>query len=56
MKEEGNLFLIVLNYYIIIFKQQALGESYIVSPYWIASKKATIDPKNERDNECCKNY
>ena len=27
------------------------GESYIVSPDWIASKKATINPKNEKDNE-----
>ena len=24
------------------------AESYIVSPDWIASKKATINPKNER--------
>ena len=27
------------------------AESYIMSPYWIASKKATINPKNEKDNE-----
>ena len=27
------------------------GESYIVPPDWIASKKATINPKNEKDNE-----
>ena len=26
--------------------------SYIMSPDWIASKKATINPKNERDNKC----
>ena len=26
------------------------GESYIISPDWIASKKATIYPKNEKDN------
>ena len=26
-------------------------ESYITSPDWIASKKATINPKNEKDNE-----
>ena len=26
-------------------------ESYIISPDWIASKKATINPKNEKDNE-----
>ena len=30
------------------------GESYMVSPDWIASKKATINPKNEKDNECFK--
>ena len=28
------------------------GESYIVSPNWIASKKGSINPKNEKDNEC----
>ena len=27
------------------------AESYIVSPDWIASKKATINPKNEKDNK-----
>ena len=27
-------------------------ESYIPSPDWIASKKATINPKNEKDNKC----
>ena len=30
------------------------GESYIASPDWIASNKATINPKNEKDNECFK--
>ena len=30
------------------------GESYIMSPDWIGSKKATINPKNEKDNECFK--
>ena len=30
------------------------GESYIASPDWIASKKATINSKNEKDNECFK--
>ena len=25
-----------------------------MSPDWIASKKATINPKNEKDNECFK--
>ena len=29
-------------------------ESYIMSPDWIVSKKATINPKNEKDNECFK--
>ena len=28
------------------------AESYIVTPDWIASKKATISPKNEKDNKC----
>ena len=28
------------------------GESYIISPDWIVSKKATINPKNEKDNKC----
>ena len=27
-------------------------ESYIASPDWIADKKATINPKNEKDNKC----
>ena len=30
------------------------AESYIISPDWIASKKATINPKNEKDNKCFK--
>ena len=30
------------------------AESYITSPNWITSKKATINPKNEKDNECFK--
>ena len=30
------------------------GESYIMSPNWIASKKATINPKDQKDNECFK--
>ena len=29
-----------------------IAESYIPSPDWIASKKATINPKNEKDNKC----
>ena len=28
------------------------GGSYIASPDWIANKKATINPKNEKDNKC----
>ena len=28
------------------------AESYIVSPDWIASKKATIKPKNGKDDKC----
>ena len=28
------------------------AELYIASPDWIASKKATINPKNEKDNKC----
>ena len=27
------------------------AESYIITPDWIASKKATINPKNEKDNQ-----
>ena len=30
------------------------AESYIMSPDWILSKKATINPKNEKDIECFK--
>ena len=30
------------------------GESYLMSPDWIVSTKATINPKNEKDNECFK--
>ena len=28
------------------------AESYIICPDWIANKKATINPKNEKDNKC----
>ena len=28
------------------------AESYIISPDWITSKKATINPKNEKHNKC----
>ena len=27
------------------------AESYIMSPNWIVNKKATINPKNEKDNK-----
>ena len=30
------------------------GGSYVLSPDWIVSKKVTINPKNEKDNECLK--
>ena len=30
------------------------AESYIMSPDWLASKKATINPKNKKYNECFK--
>ena len=30
------------------------AESYIMSPDWIVSKKAAINPKTETDNECLK--
>ena len=28
------------------------AESYIITPDWIASKKVTINAKNEKDNKC----
>ena len=28
------------------------GESYMISPDWIVRKKATINPKNEKDSKC----
>ena len=44
----------VSDYYIIVFKKQTFrrAESYIISPDWIVIKKATINPKNEKDNKC----
>ena len=30
------------------------AESYVMSPNCIVSKKATINPKSEKDNECFK--
>ena len=54
MIEKVNLFLKILNYYIIISKKEkkSRAESYIMSPDWILSKKATISPKREKDNKC----
>ena len=40
----------LLNYE--LHKIDIRAESYIASPEWIASKKATINPKNEKDNKC----
>ena len=54
MKEEVNLFPIVLNYYDFQRIDIRRAESYIMPPDWIASKKASINPKNEKDNECFK--
>ena len=56
MKEEADLDMTVLGYYIIISKKINItrAESYILSPDWIASKKTTINSKNEKDNECFK--
>ena len=28
------------------------GGSYIGSPYWVKSKKITIDPINKKENKC----
>ena len=47
----------MLNYYYYYhFKKIDIrrAESYIISLDWIASKKATINPKNEKYNECFK--
>ena len=52
MKEEANLYLIVSNYYELHKIDIIRTESYIVSSDQIASKKATIHPKNEKDNKC----
>ena len=34
------------------FIKQTRAESYLITPDWIASKKATINPKNEKYNKC----
>ena len=54
IKEEANLSPIVLNYYNFQRIDIRTAESYIMSPDWMASKKATKNPKNEKDNECFK--
>ena len=45
---------IVLLYYYFQKIDIRRGESYIMSSDWIVSKKATINPKNEKDNKCFK--
>ena len=30
------------------------GESYVDSPKWLKDKRATINPKNKKDNKCFK--
>ena len=48
-----SLFLIVLTYYITIFKKTSLKRtrlSYIDSPEWLKNKKATVNSKNYDDN------
>ena len=47
-----NLYLEVLIFYHKISLNR--DGSYIVSPDWIKNKKATINPKNNKDNECFK--
>ena len=56
MKEEADLPMIVLDYLYYYFQRIDIrrGGSYITSPDWIANKKATINPKNEKDDECFK--
>ena len=45
---------VALLYYYFSKTDIKIGESYIMSPDWIVSKKVTINPKNEKDNECFK--
>ena len=44
----------MLLYCLIIFRKKNIrrGESYTVSPNWLANKGATINPKNKKDNKC----
>ena len=43
---------VVLLYYYFQKIDIRRGESYMISPDWIVRKKATINPKNEKDNKC----
>ena len=52
MKEEVSHESVALLYYYFQKVDIRRGESYIMSPNWIVSKKATINPKNEKDNKC----
>ena len=55
--ERGSEFIpdsVELLYYHFQRKDIRRAESYIISPDWIARTKATINPKNEKDNECFK--
>ena len=38
--------------YYIHHKISSKGKSYIESPEWLKNKKATINPKNEKDDNC----
>ena len=42
------------SYYYFQRKDIRKAESYIITSDWVASKKATINPKNDKDNECFK--
>ena len=56
IKKEADLPMIVWGYLNYYFQRIDIrrGGSYITSPDWIANKKATINPKNEKDDECFK--
>ena len=43
---------VALLYYYFQKMNIRICESYIMSPDWIVSKKATINPKNDKDNKC----
>ena len=43
------IYLLVIHFHDIKLKR---GKSYIKSPEWISCKKATINPKNTKDNKC----